>query len=86
MKTTSDLLQLVNKAIEKNNLFKKSHSEGKLYNIFFISFSGNVNQISIDYCGVYDSESKTNRYDRCSGYLDKEENIQELYWFLKNRL
>ena len=57
-----------------------------LYNVFFINFSGHVNQVVIRYYCVYEYKSKDNRIERCQGYLNNEEQIQELYWFLKNRL
>ncbi len=92
MKTLTDLLELVNKAIEKTNKERELMiSIGEvdtqtLYDVFFIDFSGHVNQVAIRYYCVYESKSKDNRIERCQGYLNNEDNIQELYWFLKNRL
>ena len=77
MKTVSDLLELVNQAILTNDKRKAKQ------NIWFIDFSGHVNSISIRYYLVFD---KDNHYDSCEGYLSNPDHVQELYYFIKNRL
>jgi hypothetical protein len=84
MKTLTDLLELVNKAIEQTD--KGDLHEQTLYHVFFVDFSGHVNQLDIRYYSIYNSKSDNNHFRRCKGYLNNEEQIQELYWFLKNRL
>ena len=85
MKTVTELLELVSKAIERTNKLFDNTQENK-YDVFFIDFYGHVNQISIRYYQVYKTEDENTTVQRCRGYLNNEENIQELYWFLKNRL
>lgn len=89
MKTVTELLELVGKAIQKTNYFsdiRQPETETR-YNVFFIDFSGHVNQIDISFYSVYDGITGENSIvDRCKGYLDNENHIQELYYFLKNRL
>ena len=85
MKTLTDLLELTSKAIEQTDKGKLINEE-KLYHVFFIRFSGHVNLMTIEYFPIYDSNSKDNRQENCQGYLNNEDNIQELYWFLKNRI
>lgn len=77
MKTVSELLELVALAVQKNEQFNKNQD------IWFIDFSGHVNQIRVRYYLVYDND---NNFDSCRGYLDNPDQIQELYYFIKNRL
>ena len=86
MKTITELLELVSKAIEKTNKYKSIEKDEKQYNVFFVSFSGHVNQISIEFYYVYESKGDNTVVDRCKGYLDNESHVQELYYFLKNRV
>ena len=79
MKTLTELLELTNKAITNN---------GSTYSQWFIDFSGHVNKIEIRYyrCGWEMAKEQDYRPDVISIYLDKENSIQEGYWFIKNRL
>ena len=77
MKTVSELLELVALAVQKNEKVIEKH------NIWFINFSGHVNEISIRYYLIYDDD---NRYESCNGYLNNPDHVQELYYFIKNRL
>ena len=91
MKTLTELLELVSIATEKtSNLYPGMDTEEKRkqtrYDVFFIDFAGHVNQISIRYYSVYDPNGENTIVDRCKGYLNDENHIQELYYFLKNRL
>lgn len=77
MKTISELLELVNQAILTN----EKHAKG--CNVWFIDFSGHVNSISIRYFRVFSHDTEP---ERCHGYLNNPDNVQELYYFIKNRL
>jgi hypothetical protein len=80
MKTKTELLKLVNTAILTNKLFSKTE--------WFIEFSGHVNVISIRYysCGWKDSNKYNYQAESVRISLDREDSIQEGYWFLKNRI
>lgn len=77
MKTISELLELVNMAIENNEKYNKKQD------VWFIDFSGHVNSIGVRYYRVFDHDLEP---ERCSGYLNKPDHVQELYYFIKNRL
>jgi len=81
MKTINDLLTLANKAIIKNqntiNVEMTPH--------WFINYSGHINKMDVRYYQTGWSKDKE-LYDVCSINLKNENEIQEMYWFIKNRL
>ena len=79
MKSKAELLELINQAILSN---------GSKYDQWFISFSGHVNKIRIDYydAGWSISQETGSSPENVDVNLDKEGSIQEGYWFIKNRL
>ena len=79
MKTLTELLELTNKAITNN---------GSTYSQWFINFSGHVNKFEIRYYRSGWSLSNKEGYEPeyCTINLNKEDSIQEGYWFIKNRL
>ena len=75
MKTVSEVVELIGKAMEQN------HQKTKTW---FIDFSGHVNTLSISYYkfGWYEGDNGK----ECCNVTLNENGIQEAYWFLKNRV
>ena len=84
MKTINDVLLLINQAIQDN----QATYDKKLRPQWFVRYQGHVNQISIDYyfSGWERGEGSSALKDTCTVSLQKDEQVQELYWFVKNRL
>ena len=82
MKTLSELLELVSKAMEVGSVSpneKLSNAE------WFIYYHGNVNELSIGYYPLGWSDEDDVVREKCAVYLT-ENGIQEAYWFINNRL
>lgn len=80
MKNLQDLMTLITKCVEQNGDCKEY-----LQDQWMIDFSGHVNSMRVDYYqGGYDLR-KDDVYDTCRVYLT-EDGIQEMYWFIANRL
>ena len=77
MKTLAELMELVSLAVQKN---------GKEMDTWFINYSGHVNLLEIMYCPVgWDYDRKKTRFE-VRVYLDREDDIQLAYWFIKKHL
>ena len=76
LKSKEELLLIVNKAII---------SSGKERKQWFIRYSGRGNRMSVTY---YHNGwlAYADAPEVCCAYLYDEEEFQELYWFIKNRL
>ena len=84
MKTLSEVLELVNKAIECNT--KKMDVEPRNEDAkWFINYHGHVNELNIRYYPFGWSNEPDVIVETCAVYLT-ENGIQEGYWFLYNRL
>jgi|5_EtaG_2_1085323.scaffolds.fasta_scaffold00641_9 hypothetical protein len=78
MKTLTDLMQLITKAIQQNEQYQ---------NDWFFNFSGHVHQLDIKfYLTGWESNRENNHYESCKIDLSNEEEIQEAYWFIKTKL
>lgn len=84
MKTINDVLMLINQAImnnqEKFGTLTCSH--------WFIDYSGHVNKMHVRYykLGWSKEQCENGARDECEIYLNNEEQVQELYWFVKSRV
>jgi len=77
MKTLAELMELVSLAIQQNERER---------NTWFIRFAGHVQLLEIQYCPTgWDSEKKKRGFE-VEAWLDKEDEIQLAYWFLKKHL
>jgi hypothetical protein len=76
LKSKEELLLIVNKAII---------SSGKERKQWFVRYSGRKNSMSVTY--YHNGWLAYNELPEiCCAYLYDEEEFQELYWFIKNRL
>lgn len=84
MKTINDVLILVNRAIAQN----QDTINIEMMPQWFISYSGHVNKMSVMFHKTGWSADKADKglFDDCEINLSKEDEIQEMYWFIKNRL
>ena len=77
MKTLAELMELVQEAIQQSE---------KERNTWFIRFAGHVNLLEIQYYPTgWDSEKKK-RCHEIEAWLNREDEIQLAYWFLKKHL
>ena len=76
LKSKEELLLIVNKAIISSGKEKKQ---------WFTRYSGRRNMMSVTYYHHGWLEFRENP-EVCCAYLDDEEEFQELYWFIKDRL
>lgn len=57
---------------------------------FFFNWSGHINELSVTYYQagwqLHKDTDTLNLRQECSICIDSEERIQEMYWFLYNRL
>tara|TARA_R100001440_G_scaffold51286_1_gene71259 strand:- start:356 stop:595 length:240 start_codon:yes stop_codon:yes gene_type:complete len=78
MKTLTDLMQLITKAIQQNSEYQ---------NDWFFNFSGHVNQLDIKYYFTgWESNREKTHSESCKIYLSDKEQIQAAYWFIKTKL
>lgn len=84
MKTINDVLLLINQAIQNN----QATYDKELRPQWFLHYHGHVNQITVDYylTGWERGEESSALKDSCRINLQYDEQVQELYWFVKNRL
>lgn len=84
MKTINDVLLLINQAIQNN----QATYDKELRPQWFVHYQGHVNQICIDYyaSGWKRGKKSSALKDTCTVSIQKDEQVQELYWFVKNRL
>lgn len=75
MKDLTDLLALVTEAVQGSSRDSDT---------WFFSFSGHVNQLEVSFHRA-GWKLDDHHYEDCRAYLT-EEGIQELYWFIKNRI
>jgi hypothetical protein len=84
MKTINDVLLLINQAIQNN----QATCDEELRPQWFVSYSGHVNKISVTYYRNGWSVEKADKglFDECEINPSNDNKVQELYWFMKNRL